>query len=148
MWRTWAQLSVCLLSICVVCRNVNMSQLREGKWLEDLPGQDCDREGVGWRGDIATVVDGNGIFKNSMTVYWNRLVDRPECVDRVEIYMHDLLKVKQENPADRSLLVLDITRLVCKTEELKILVHNKRGKVLGIGKSDEDFTFKVTYFDN
>ena len=29
---------------------------------------------------------------------------------------------------------------------MKILVHNQRGKVLGIGKEDEDFTFKTLFY--
>ena len=68
-----------------------------------------------------------------MPVHWKRLVERPKCVDRVEIYMNDYLRVKQENPADSKTFTFDITRQVCLTEELKILVFNKRGKFLIIG---------------
>ena len=51
-----------------------------------------------------------------------------------------------KNPADGNFLKFDIARQVCITEEMKILVHNQRGKVLGIGKEDEDFTFKTLFY--
>ena len=74
----------------------NLSAMRERRGLEDtvIGVGVCHHQGVGWKGDSISVVDGNDQFKDMMPVHWNRLVKRPECVDRVEIYTKNELRVK------------------------------------------------------
>ena len=89
MWKTGTNKCFLNLHCClfILCRNAISSEMRQGKWIEDTPIGVCHRQGVGWNGGSASVVDGNDKFEDVMPVYWNRLVERPECVDRVEIYM-------------------------------------------------------------
>ena len=90
---------------------------REGRGLEDTVVGPCHREGVGWRGKSITLVDEPDMFEDMMTVHWTRLVERPDCVDKIEIYMNDILRKKEENPADKNIFTFQITRKVCEKEK-------------------------------
>ena len=57
----------------------------------------CHGQGVGWKSN-PVVVDEDDMFKDKMIVHWARLVDRPACVDMLEIYVNDELRVREKNP--------------------------------------------------
>ena len=110
---------------------------RERRGVEDTFIGPCHREGVGWRGQSTKVVDRSDMFKYAMPVHWTRLVDRPDCVDKIEIFMNDYPMVQEEDPTDRDLLSFDVGRNVCNKETMKMIVYNRRGGL----KEDEEFTY-------
>ena len=105
----------------------------------------CDNEGVGWKGGKIAVLNEKETFENTITVQWKKLVERPQCVDTIKIYMNDDLKIKESNPTDRELTTFTIKRKVCKKEHMKISIHNKKGLGLGLLKKDENFDYRVDF---
>ena len=94
---------------------------RMGQGLEETFVGPCHSEGVGWKEQSITLVDRNDMFKDMIPVHWTRLVERPSCVDRIEIFIDENRKVLEVNPTDKNLLSFDITREVCKKQTVKII---------------------------
>ena len=80
------------------------------------------------------------MFKDVMPVHWTRLVERPQCVDRIEIFMNEDPQVQEEEPTDSNLLSFNIRRQVCKKETLRITIYNKRGGLPSGFQEDQNFT--------
>eukprot|EP00092_Neocalanus_flemingeri_P030767 GFUD01033415.1.p1 GENE.GFUD01033415.1~~GFUD01033415.1.p1 ORF type:complete len:399 (+),score=105.35 GFUD01033415.1:57-1199(+) len=141
----------CLVFACLVIIQTGRSQAgeagddREGRGVEDLGIGYCHTLGVGWNGNLTVgdvvelevdQVEANRSSQSvssdpagKVSIYWTRLVQRPKCVDRLEISMGSGVQVLLMDPADSEVTQekVRILRRVCETEALNIKVHNKRG---------------------
>jgi len=119
----------------------NSTDAREGRGLEDTVFGVCHNQGMGWK-NRATVVDEDDILKDQVTVHWARLVDRPECVDRVDIEVNNVKDISEDDPKDKTHLSYTIQNEICEKTDIKIHVLNKRGGFGG--KPDENHNYKTT----
>ena len=83
--------------------------------------------GIGFKGEDVILYDPEATVEEySLTLQWQQLVERPECVDRLIVVVDGEEVLNQENPTDYGTHEIELQRNVCENQNVEIVLENQK----------------------
>ena len=85
-----------------------INQIKEGA-SDFLPTEDCIAKGLGWTGEIKPTE----CTKQECVIDWKSIVKRPDCVNKIEVFLDDEIKEDFRNQGPEAHIKLQISKKKC-----------------------------------